>query len=331
MKQIDRKQAIAFIFVVSTLLIFFYYVFQTLTGEERDFLPFFFINIIPCTLIASIDFLIVDAIYTYLKIRNIYLRVTVDLLVASLCSVGVLLLGNFILQLFATVEGDAEALKSAIFIVLWNSIVVLLIEILFYNRRQLEAERQMAAMEREKIQYHYEALKAQINPHFLFNSLNVLASLAYEDAEKANIFAKKMSGIYRYLLLTNERTTVTLKEELAFLESYLFLEQVRFENALFVTIHNPMDINKSLIPVSLQLLVENAIKHNITSSGQPLHIQIEISASDVTVSNNLQLRSTADSGGVGLKNLQKQYALQGRAIEIIPTRTHFAVIIPFIE
>ena len=77
------------------------------------------------------------------------------------------------------------------------------------------------SIEKEKIQYQYETLKAQINPHFLFNSLNVLSSLAYSDAEKTNLFAKKLSGVYRYLLLTNNRPMVTLKEELAFLESYL--------------------------------------------------------------------------------------------------------------
>nr|WP_315035137.1 histidine kinase [uncultured Chryseobacterium sp.] len=331
MKNINKKHIIAFVLIVATLLVLFYYAFQTLTGKEKNFSQFFVINLFPCTFIAFVDFLIISAVYKYFKIRNIYFHVAIDLFISSLFSVLVISLGNLILGGPSIFDGDPEMIKSTIFIILWNSIIVLLIEIFFYSQRQIDAENKMAVMEKEKIQYQYETLKAQINPHFLFNSLNVLSSLAYEDPEKANLFAKKMSGVYRYLLLTNEHPVVTLKEELAFLDSYIFLEKIRFENNLLIELNNSTDGHRKVIPVSLQLLLENAVKHNITTSTQPLTVHIEISEEGITVSNNLQLRKTADSGGVGLKNLEKQYALYHKTMTITKTDNKFIVKIPFLD
>ena len=210
--------------------------------------------------------------------------------------------------------------------------IVLLIEIFFYQQRQMEAEKKLAIIEKEKIRYQYETLKAQINPHFLFNSLNVLSSLAYSDAEKTNLFAKKLSGVYRYLLLTNNRPMVTLKEELAFLESYVFLDKIRFEDTLFIEIDgHDLYGNRLIIPVILQLLVENAIKHNIATLQNPLIVRVGFTDEGITVSNNLQLRSSVDRGGVGLGNLEKQYALYDKAIDIVESATEFTVRVPFLE
>lgn len=331
MKNVNKKHIISFVLIVAILLVFFYYAFQTLTGKEKNFSQFFIINLFPCVFIAFIDFLIINAVYKYFKIHNIYLHITLDLFISSLFSILVIILGNLMLGGPSILDGDPEIMKSTIFIVLWNSIIVLLIEIFFYNQRQIEAENKMAVMEKEKIQYQYETLKAQVNPHFLFNSLNVLASLAYEDTEKANLFAKKMSGVYRYLLMTNEHPTVSLKEELKFLDSYIFLEKIRFENNLLIKLNNTTDGNRKVIPVSMQLLLENAVKHNITTSNHPLTVHIEISEEGITVTNNLQLRKTADHGGVGLKNLQKQYALYNKAIRIIKTDHSFIVKMPFLD
>lgn len=331
MTKINKKHIIAFVVIVLTLLILFYYVFQTLTGKEKDLGQFILINLIPCIFITAIDFVIVHTIYKYLKIRNIYLHVALDLFISSLLSVLVIFFVNFIFIGFSAFDYNPEIIKSAIFIILWNSIVVLLIEIFFYSQRQIDAEKTIAIIEKEKIQYQYEVLKAQINPHFLFNSLNVLASLAYEDSNKANLFAKKMSSVYRYVLLTRERPTVTLKEELEFLDAYMLLEKIRFEDNLQISITNQADLSREVIPVSLQLLVENAVKHNIAASNQPLTVKIEITEKEIMVSNNLQLRATVDGEGVGLKNLQKQYALYNKTIDIVKTETEFKVTLPFLD
>ncbi|WP_316823637.1 histidine kinase [Pedobacter gandavensis] len=331
MKTINKKHIIAFVFIVVILLILFYYVFQTLTGKERNLVQFILINLLPCVFITVINFLIVHTIYKYFKTRNIYLHVTLDLLISSVLSVLMVFLLNFIFSGFSTFNSNPEILKSIIFIILWNSIVVLLIEIFFYSQRQIDAEKTIAIIEKEKIQYQYETLKAQINPHFLFNSLNVLSSLAYEDAEKANLFSKKMSSVYRYVLLTSERLTVTLKEELAFLDAYVFLEKIRFGDNLQISLVNQANLSKEVIPVSLQLLVENAVKHNIATLNQPLTVKIEITGNEITVSNNLQPRTCVEGGGMGLINLQKQYALYNKTIDILKTETQFIVKLPFLD
>lgn len=175
--------------------------------------------------------------------------------------------------------------------------------------------------------YDEYALKA-----FKLNSLNVLSSLAYQDAGKTNLFTKKLSNVYRYLLTTHERQTVTLEEELLFTDSYLFLEQIRFGEALQVSINNNgKNQHKSIIPASIQLLVENAIKHNISTNESPLIIHVKVETNGVTVSNNLQLRNYVTQNGMGLNNLKKQYSLYKQEINIVKTETNFTVKLPFIE
>lgn len=216
--------------------------------------------------------------------------------------------------------------------ILLNGFIVLFIELFLYNKRQTENEIKLNLMEKEKAVYQFEALKNQINPHFLFNSLNVLSSLAYQDAEKTNLFAKKLSNVYRYLLTTHEQPYVTLEEELLFVDSYLFLEQIRFGETLKVIIDNDgKNQQKAVIPASLQMLVENAIKHNISTVKSPLIIRITVNGDGITVSNNLQLRSYVIKNGMGLNNLKKQYSLHNQEINIITTDMNFIVKLPFIE
>ena len=174
-------------------------------------------------------------------------------------------------------------------------------------------------------------LKNQINPHFLFNSLNVLASLAYQDTEKTNRFAKKLSTVYRYLLTTHGRATVTVQEELSFVESYLYLEHIRFGDALHVEIEDDLRNHHCLvIPASIQMLVENSLKHNISTKKSPLIVHISIGNEGITVRNNLQLRNYVASNRAGLKNLQRQYALYGTLVEILKDEKEFVVKLPFV-
>ena len=187
-------------------------------------------------------------------------------------------------------------------------------------------------MEKEKALYQFEALKNQINPHFWFNSLNVLAALAYEDAEKTNRFAKKLSGVYRYLLTTHDRPQVSVGEELDFVDAYLYLERIRFGDALRVAIVDcEIWHERKIVPVSVQMLVENALKHNIATSEMPLTIHIIIDSDGIVVTNNLQRRSCVVRNGMGLRNLQHQYALYNRRIEIESSDTSFIVKIPYLN
>ncbi|MEL7002620.1 MAG: histidine kinase [Bacteroidota bacterium] len=172
---------------------------------------------------------------------------------------------------------------------------------------------QMRAKMLQKQNYliKYEALKNQINPHFLFNSLNVLSSLIYENTAKSDQFIKKFSEVFRYVLELNEEKLVEVRQELKFLDSYFFLQKIRFGDNLEIKKHVKSEaLNKSIPPLSLQLAVENAIKHNIISKESRLTIHVENDEECMIVKNNYQSReAVTESTGTGQRNLTEKYAL----------------------
>ncbi len=332
----NKWYILLFVLLIAVSLFAFQYVAELLSDAPRSLSleTQYLLNLPACILVGGVDFFIIFVVHKRLGGVSNAVKVFVGLLLASVWVSLFGVVANYALSIILNEPWpeDYAILKMSLPVVLWNCMIVLLIEIFFYQQSQMEAEKKLALVEKEKIQYQYETLKAQINPHFLFNSLNVLSSLAYSDAEKTNQFAKKLSGVYRYLLLTNNRPMVTLKEELDFLERYIFLEKIRFEDALFIEIgESDLYGNRQIIPVSLQLLVENAIKHNIATLKSPLVIRIDMADDGIMVSNNLQLRTSVDRGGVGLGNLQKQYALYNKEIAIIESSVEFTVRIPFLE
>ena len=157
----------------------------------------------------------------------------------------------------------------------------------------------------------YEALKNQINPHFLFNSLNTLSSLIYQDTGKSDQFIKKFADVFRYVLELNQEQLVPVKREISFLDAYLFLQKFRYGEALLVEKSLSSDLlNAKIPPLSLQLVVENAIKHNVISQQQPLRICIESDQNTLVVKNNYQHRENlGESTGIGQKNLIEKYRL----------------------
>jgi sensor histidine kinase YesM len=188
-------------------------------------------------------------------------------------------------------------------------------------------------LKRENLLAKYEALKNQVNPHFLFNSLNTLSGVVEHKPEQAIEFIKKLSDIYRYVLEINDKELVSLKEEMKFVEDYIFLSKMRFGEALQFK-SNISENNVSLIvPLGLQLLVENAIKHNIISDEMPLRIEIEIEDDFVNVRNNLQKKKTiiSDKDSLGLENLKKRYIyLSNVSVEVIESDNKFIVKLPII-
>lgn len=192
----------------------------------------------------------------------------------------------------------------------------------------------------ENIQNQYQALKNQLNPHMLFNSLNTLQSLVRESPEKAQDYIRELSRVLRYTLQENDTHTVTLQEEMDFVEAYIFLMKMRYEDNLrFVIRVDPYWMNYCLPPLSIQTLVENAIKHNEISNRKPLTIEIRAvnipGSKDafLCIDNDLQPRRTAPSGtGLGLANLSKHYELLfNKEIQITKTDSKFSVCIPLIK
>lgn len=187
--------------------------------------------------------------------------------------------------------------------------------------------------QRESMTATYESLKSQVNPHFLFNSLNALTNLVYEDPDKAVKFIKQLSEVYRYVLETRDKELVSLEEELKFLESYAFLQKIRFGNKLLIEI--TLDGVKSRVaPLALQMLFENAVKHNEISDDKPLRIKLFAESNFLVVENTFQARTTTaeSSSGLGLDNICKRYQfLSNVPVSIKQASTTFTVKLPLIE
>ncbi len=214
-------------------------------------------------------------------------------------------------------------------------IITVIIALFLHGRSFLISWRTVAVeaeqLKRANIASQFEALKSQVNPHFLFNSLNVLSSLVYKDQDMAAAFIKQMSNVYRYVLEMKNKELVPLEQELEALESYLFLAKIRFGESLNVVIDLP-DKHRQIAPLTLQMLVENAIKHNTISTKKPLRIDIGIKEDFIFVRNNLQRKMTAEiSTGIGLPNIRDRYRhLSDKAVEIKGTLDMFEVLVPLI-
>lgn len=302
--------------------------FVQLAGGKADAAVFIFgINFPVCLLLCVIYYKLIFRLsrIPFFKCHR-RLRILSDWLCATTIGSLISIAGHRILN-----HTNSELTITLTFI-LWNSIVVLGVELYVYHRSVLEKEKLLARLEKEKAAYQFEALKQQINPHFLFNSLNALASLAYQDAEKTNLFAKKLSSVYRYLLLTADKRTVPLRDELAFLRSYLYLEDIRFGSAMRVSVNIPDQLLfMHIVPASLQLLVENALKHNIATVEKPLHIAIASLGNKLTVANNLQPRGEVATNKKGLQNLKRQYEACGGNVKIEKSDALFSVTLPLQE
>jgi len=328
----NKKQLIILFLCILTFVSFLFQGVYVILTQKKDInLIDQFVDLPFVIFMAFVSLLIVHSTNKRFKYKdNIYIRVVFELIISTVFVLAYSFVIQYILRITGTGSETADYWETTILLLLGNTFIVLMLELFFYNLRQTESKEHIAVIEKERAEYLYATLKSQINPHFLFNSLNVLSSLIYEDSGKANIYTKKLSNIYRYILSTNTIESVTVKEEMAFLESYIYLLSIRFENSLSVTIQGDISSQKHIIPVSLQLLLENAIKHNIASSTEPLHVNIDVNEEYVEMTNNLQPRINVEAGGYGLSNLQKQYAMHNKNIEISKTNTQFAVRIPYL-
>lgn len=205
-----------------------------------------------------------------------------------------------------------------------------------HQREQVEAELVTEKLQQKMSAVQMMALQAQLNPHFLFNSLNSLSSLIADEPARAERFVDEMSSVYRYLLRTNDQDLTTLKTELAFIDSYYHLLRTRYGAGIDLkkNIDAPF-LEYKLPPLTLQLLLENAVKHNIVSADQPLVIQLTTNTDGcLTVSNTLQRKSVnrENSTQKGLLNILSKYQLLGQAIpRVEETSDSFRVVLPLIH
>jgi two-component system LytT family sensor kinase len=198
-------------------------------------------------------------------------------------------------------------------------------------KKTLEEKKRLQQL---NVQQEFQTLKSQVNPHFLFNCFNTLSSLISEDERQAEAFLNELSKVYRYLLRNNQDTLSTLKTELRFIESYFQLLQTRHKESVQLRVDVDRKYEGYLLPsLSLQLLVENAVKHNILSREQPLVIDIFTTAGNkLVVSNNLQRRNAQKfSNKIGLRNIEHKYELLGQhGFHILEDAKNFCVVLPLI-
>lgn len=203
------------------------------------------------------------------------------------------------------------------------------------NVKELQAEHLRAEqLHKENFRAQLESLKNQVNPHFLFNSLNVLHSLIYVDSDKAATFLSQLAEVYRSLLQTSDKQLVPLQQEMSLVNSYIYLLQTRFgDNVQFMVDVPDTCLQLQLPPTSLQMLLENAIKHNGSTTQKPLHIQITANHETIVVTNNLQprLEETA-SNKVGLQNIISRYSyLTDKQVIVEKTESDFTVKLPLLH
>ncbi len=245
--------------------------------------------------------------------KNIPLRLATEffltVVVGAIFGLGITLFANFI---FPYREPLNEVIITNILIcTVINIFLVSIVESILLYKKHLEAKFKAEKLEKENSEIRFEILKNQLNPHFLFNSLNVLSALISSDQNKAQNFIEEFSSLYRYILEVIDKPAVTLKEEISFAKSYLFLQEIRFQDMIIYQINIDAEKLECLVPpLSIQTLLENAIKHNIVSSEHPLKIKIYNNDDKLYISNNLnQKHSSVKSTGIGIKNLIKRYSL----------------------
>jgi hypothetical protein len=227
-----------------------------------------------------------------------------------------------------------ESINSNAAAIFCTLTVVAIYESIYFMNELRKSVEEKEMLKRESLKAQLNALKTQVNPHFLFNNLNTLSSIIPEDPQLAVDFVQQLSKVYRHVLDVQEEQTIPLKDELEVMKAYAFLLQTRFGENLDITIDVPEEkLKKRIVPLSLQILMENAIKHNIVSSEKPLRIEVFAENGKLVVSNNLQKRSQpGESTGLGLNNIRNRCKLLGHEqVEVRDNGSSFTVSIPLIE
>ena len=264
------------------------------------------------------------------------------ILVGFVSSFIVSLFVIFLLRIFEDViiEGNTlnnflakETASNYIVSSIFTFIVLLIVHFVYlykwYQENKLKEQKIIAG----SASAQFESLKNQIDPHFLFNSLNVLSSLIEENPDAAQKFTTSLSKVYRYVLEQKDKDLISVSEELQFAKTYMNLLKMRFENSItFELPENFENDEAKVVPLSLQLLLENCIKHNIVSEKKPLHIKIAIENGQLTIENNFQKKEVLqDRKGVGLQNIVNRYAiLSKRKVVIEQNEKKFKVFLPIL-
>ena len=227
-------------------------------------------------------------------------------------------------------EKTVNAVIYATFFIVGGIVVK---NMVFFFRSWKQAAVNEEKLKREILSVEFEALKSQVNPHFLFNNLTALTSLVYKDQDKAALFIEQLANVFRYILEFREKEVVDLATEKKLLNTVAFLYKIRYDESLQLNIDLPEEKNRYVIPMALQMLLENAIKHNMLSTKKPLKVEIKQEGSYIYIKNNLQPKTAIqNSNKLGLKNIQSRYKyLSDKEVSIEKTEKYFHVRIPVLN
>ena len=321
--------------IISLLIFLTLLILRVITGNTISFDSGLAINFGYTMLYSMLLYFVNAGLFIYLdqvykNDRFTKKRLLVGFLSSFVISIAII----FLLRIFEDVliEGrtfeeftDRENAANYLVAIVITLIVTLVFHAFYfykaYNENRVKEQKVIAGTANAK----FESLKNQIDPHFLFNSLNVLSSLIEENQENAQRFTTSLSKIYRYVLEQKDKELVTLEEELAFAKTYMNLLKMRFENSISYELPEKYDYPEAkVVPLSLQLLLENTIKHNVVSEQKPLHIKIYLEDNYLIVENNLQKKEVLqDRRGVGLQNIVDRYALISERKVLIEENNHF--------
>jgi two-component system, LytTR family, sensor kinase len=228
---------------------------------------------------------------------------------------------------------ETESLGMEIFItILITCFITSIHESIFFYQQWKYNFSESVRLQKDNIEAKYEALRAQINPHFLFNSLNSLTTMV-EDNKPVVDYIQNLSDLLRYMLKSGEKELVLLRDEIAVMNSYINLQAARFRGSLEIKVDVPESFYHYVVPpLVIQMLVENCLKHNIISKDKPLRVEIKAEKETITIINNLQKKQGVTSTGQGLKNIMGRYRFfTARKVEVSETRDYFKVIIPLLQ
>jgi len=253
---------------------------------------------------------------------------------STVITVAVVLIMGMGLHSFSLQENFTPLKLNLMYGSLVNLLFHLINTIIYYFKEYKTTSLQAEQLKSITAQAELQLIKSQINPHFLFNNLNVLAALIMKDNKEANRFIEEFSKVYRYILSNHDKELVELKTELDFIKPYIFLLEKRFAEGLIIKVQiDDAYFDQLIIPASLQMLIENAIKHNVVSRNKPLLIDVHTNGNNtIVVSNNLQAKQTIEnSTGIGLQNIIRRYQLvSNKQVTIDNNKKQFTVSLPLL-
>ena len=334
-----RRRPIVYILGSSAISVFLLVAFMqgALSSWQNFFSGFFWAFSISIAQWVGLEIVyqLIDRRISWIEtpVKKVFVQVISFLTYSASAFIIVQLANYYIWQGILPSESWKSIIRSLPFTLLISLVLSLIFTAIGFFFAWKNAFLQAEKLKVEMLGYKYESLRNQINPHFLFNSLNVLSDLVYDDQAMAVKFIRQLSDLFRYVLDSRDKELVPLKDELEFIRSFTFLLKTRFEEKLKIDVDVQANPEEYIVPMTLQLLIENAVKHNEVSEAFPLRISVRKVNDCLEVENNLQPKNVGDdSKKTGLKNITQQFAFfSEKPIKIITSDERYMVRVPILK